>query len=269
MGGRTGIAAAIRHAGAAGRAGLGRLPDGLLFFRLRALEAGRLTAARYVTPQPPPNAVRLGLVVTHFHRVAQVLPAVERIRCLLRRPDLRGRLTLTVMDNSRNLPLASDAEVTVIPNQNLGGTGGFVRGMLSLIDGGTHTHALFMDDDASCETASTARALALLSYARTPRLAVTGALISESRPWQLLENGARLVRLDEAYRLPRSGGRESKLRRLLRVLTLQGYLLPRSLLSSKVLVHEKSFHGRARDVFGYRRVLYRHVASETGLAPST
>jgi galactofuranosylgalactofuranosylrhamnosyl-N-acetylglucosaminyl-diphospho-decaprenol beta-1,5/1,6-galactofuranosyltransferase len=414
------------------------LPDGLLFFRLRALEPGRLTAARYVTPQPPPNAVRLGLVVTHFNRVAQVLPAVERIRCLLRRSDLRGRLTLTVVDNSRNLPLASDAEVTVIPNQNLGGTGGFVRGMLSLIDGGTHTHALFMDDDASCETESIARALALLSYARTPRLAVTGALISESRPWQLLENGARfdgyvqpigigrdlrhvqalldcdrgdprpdygawwffafgladmqrwpfpffvrgddiffglhnefeiittlgiacqgedfhvkagpmtayldaryhlvwavllqrggarrvlklvrelfikalkgyqyasaravtlalrhvaagprffrdnmdlaqvraeiagwapvekmvpLVRLDEAYRLPRSGGRESKLRRLLRLLTLQGYLLPRALLSSKVLVHEKSFHGRARDVFGFRRVLYRHVASETG-----
>jgi hypothetical protein len=310
--------------------------------------------------------------------------------------------------------------------------------MLSLIDGGVHTHALFMDDDASCETESIARALALLSYARTPRLAVTGALMSEARPWQLLENGARfdgyvqpigigrdlrevealldcdrgdprpdygawwffafaladvrrwpfpffvrgddiffglhndfeiittlgiacqgedfhvkagpmtayldaryhlvwavllerggarrvlklvrelfikalkgyqyasaravtlalrhvaagpqffrdhmdlaqvraeiaswtpaekmapLARLDEAYRLPRAGKREPRLRRLLRVLTLQGYLLPRSLLSNKVLVHEKSFHGRAGDVFRYRRVLYRHAASDTG-----
>lgn len=76
-------------------------------------------------------------------------------------------------------------------NQNLGGTGGFARGMLSLIDGGTHIHALFMDDDASCETESIARALALLFHGRMPRLAVTGSLISESRPWQLLENGAR------------------------------------------------------------------------------
>lgn len=119
--------------------------------------------------------MRLGLVVTHFNRVAQVLPAVERIRCLLRCPDLRGRLTLTVVDNWPNLPLASDAEVSSLPNQNLGGTGGVVRGLLSLIDGGAHTHALFLNDDAACETESS-RALALLSYARTPRLAVTGVL---------------------------------------------------------------------------------------------
>ncbi|WP_298231300.1 hypothetical protein [uncultured Azohydromonas sp.] len=79
--------------------------------------------------------------------------------------------------------------------------------------------------------------------------------------WAPVEKMVPLMRLDEAYRLPRSSGRESKLRRLL---TLQGYLLPHSLLSNKVLVHEKSFDGRARGVFGFRRVLYRHVASETG-----
>ncbi|WP_157271698.1 glycosyltransferase [Azohydromonas aeria] len=167
------------------------LPDGLLFLRLRALTPGRLTAGRWATPQPAVSPVRLGLVVTHFNRVAQVMGAVERIRrSLLRAPALRGRITLTVVDNSRNLPLASDAEVSVIPNRNLGGSGGFARGMLALADGAEHTHVLLMDDDASCEPESIARTLALLSHARTPRLAVAGALVSELHPWQLLEHGA-------------------------------------------------------------------------------
>ena len=51
--------------------------------------------------------------------------------------------------------------------------------------------ALFMDDDASCETESIARTLALLQYAKEPRLAVAGALLREIAPWELLEKGAR------------------------------------------------------------------------------
>src|SRR5204863_6262006 len=147
--------------------------------------------AAYVTSDPP-RKVRLGIVITHFNRQAQVVPAIGRIqRALLDRPALRELLTLTVVDNSRNLGLASGDGVEVIANRNLGGTGGFVRGLLSLIDGGRHTHALFMDDDASCETESIARCLALLQYARSSALAVAGALLRALEPWRLLEKGAR------------------------------------------------------------------------------
>ena len=168
------------------------LSDGLLFFHVRALAAGVVRGAAFVTRDAPVHDVRLGLVITHFNRQAQVLPAIARIRrALLDRPDLQGRLTLTVVDNSRNLALEPHAAVEHLPNRNLGGTGGFVRGLLSLIDGGRHTHALFMDDDASCETESIARTFALLRYAKEPRLAVAGALLREVAPWELLEKGAR------------------------------------------------------------------------------
>ncbi|HEU4457663.1 MAG TPA: hypothetical protein VFR90_00900 [Methylibium sp.] len=168
------------------------LHDGLLFARLRSLEAGVLDAARYVTDDEPPNAVRLGLVITHFDRVAQVMPAIERIgRQVLARPDLQGRVTLTVVDNSRNLPAVSQPGTTVITNRNFGGTGGFARGLLELIDGGQHSHALFMDDDASCESESIARSFALLEHARDPKQAVAGSLLREAAPWHLLEKGAR------------------------------------------------------------------------------
>jgi len=413
------------------------LRDGMLYVRIRALTDGRLDAADYLTPDPPLRDVRLGLVITHFNRQAQVGPAIARIASLLDRPDMREHLTLTVVDNSRNLAVPAHPAITHIPNRNLGGTGGFVRGLLELIDGGRHTHALFMDDDASCETESIARAFALLRHSDRPQLAVAGALLRELAPWHLIEKGARfdgkveplhsgldvrrvgdlleaersMVRPDygawwffafpiaeirqypfpffvrgddiffglgngfeittlngvacygedfgakhgpltayldaryhlvhallserravsrilwvgtrlfvksltsyqytsaravtlamrhvltgpaffrgnldlqdvrneigawtpsekmqplEADGLPVRGPRrkpEAKLRRLARLLTLQGFLLPDALLMNRTTVQEKAFHGSASAVFRYRRVLYRHAPSGTG-----
>jgi len=166
--------------------------DGILFFRIRCLGHGVLEHADYATHDEPLQEVRLGLVITHFNRQAQVLPAIERIRrALLERPDLRDRVTLTVVDNSRNLSVPDHPAIELIPNRNLGGTGGFVRGLLALIDSGTHSHALFMDDDASCETESIARSYAVLRYGREKRLAIAGALLRELAPWHLFEKGAR------------------------------------------------------------------------------
>jgi galactofuranosylgalactofuranosylrhamnosyl-N-acetylglucosaminyl-diphospho-decaprenol beta-1,5/1,6-galactofuranosyltransferase len=168
------------------------LSDGLLFVRFRALGPAVITGAHFETVDSPLRSVRLGLVITHFNRQKQVLPAIARIReALLDHPVLRDSLTLTVVDNSSNLPLAPHPRITHILNRNLGGTGGFVRGLLSLIDDAGHSHALFMDDDASCETESIARSLALLQFARHDTLSVAGALLRELAPWELLEKGAR------------------------------------------------------------------------------
>ncbi|HEX6243915.1 MAG TPA: hypothetical protein VFZ61_23530, partial [Polyangiales bacterium] len=129
-----------------------RVRDGLLFVRMRALTPGHLHEARWLTADAPARDVRLGIVITHFNRVQQVLPAIRRIvDFITSREDLNDRVTLTVVDNSQNLPLRSHGLLTVVPNRNFGGSGGFVRGLLELMDSGRHSHALFMDDDASCE----------------------------------------------------------------------------------------------------------------------
>lgn len=176
------------------------LTDGMLFFRLRALCPAELHGGGYITMDEPLNDVRLGIVITHFNRREQVQAAIARIeRELLDAPTLQDHLTLTAVDNSRNLEVPAHPQVRHLLNRNLGGTGGFVRGLLSLMDEAEpgarrHTHALFMDDDASCETESIARTLALLQYATHPRRAVAGALLREVAPWELLEKGARFER---------------------------------------------------------------------------
>jgi galactofuranosylgalactofuranosylrhamnosyl-N-acetylglucosaminyl-diphospho-decaprenol beta-1,5/1,6-galactofuranosyltransferase len=171
------------------------LRDGLLFWTVRALEPGHIDGADWLAPEAPAREVNLAIVITHFNRQAQVRPAIARIRrALAAREDLREHVSLTVVDNSRNLGLASHDGVQVIESRNLGGTGGFVRGLLAAIDAGRATHVLFMDDDASCETEAIARTWALLSHARDARQAVCGALLREAAPWHLLEKGARFER---------------------------------------------------------------------------
>jgi hypothetical protein len=169
-----------------------RLEDGLLHVSIFALEPGEIRAAAFATDSPPVQDVKLGIVITHFNRKQKVLPAVERISAnLLADEPYRGRIELVVVDNSRNIEPEEAKDATLIPNRNLGGSGGFTRGLMHLEDEGSFTHCLFMDDDASCEIESIRRTYALLSFAIEPKFAVAGSLLRELKSHRLFEKGAR------------------------------------------------------------------------------
>jgi len=167
-----------------------KLVDGMLFFNLLALEDGAITGGYYATTTPPANPVKMGIVITHFNRKQYVLPAIARVReQLLNDPRYQDNISLTVIDNSQNISRDEAQGITLIPNKNLGGSGGFTRGLLHLIDEGSFTHCLFMDDDASCEVESIRRCYHLLQFALTERFAVSGVLMRELEPYRLHEKG--------------------------------------------------------------------------------
>ena len=60
---------------------------------------------------------------------------------------------------------------TRIANRNLGGAGGFARGLIAAEDGG-FTHCLFMDDDAAFQMENLIRSFAFLRLARNPDAAL-------------------------------------------------------------------------------------------------
>lgn len=166
------------------------LNDGILFFEIVALEDAMLMDGYYFTQTPPPNDVDLGIVVTHFNRRSYVLPTIQRIRHqLLQDPEIDDRISLIVVDNSQDISLEEAEGVTLIPNRNLGGSGGFMRGLLHLKDK-CFSHCLFMDDDASFEIESIRRTFRILQYARSPSLAIAGSMLREAEPTQLHEAGA-------------------------------------------------------------------------------
>lgn len=163
----------------------------LMFFHLDAEAATELEDIEIVTRARPVNAVRPAVVITTFNRQAEVEEQIGELEAL---SDRELDYHVFVVDNGRNLELARRyRNTTVVASPNLGGAGGFTRGLLEVQEAGGFTHALFMDDDAYCHPEALLRAVAVLRYAGDPRLAFAGAMHYLHRPEQQYELGGRLA----------------------------------------------------------------------------
>ncbi|MGI6591604.1 MAG: glycosyltransferase [Eggerthellaceae bacterium] len=135
------------------------------------------------------HPVDLALCITTFKKEEYVIPNIERIkRDVLGVPGpLAERFHLYVVDNGRTLDAQrlSDEGVTVLPNDNVGGSGGFARGMIEAMNAPRDfTHVILMDDDVRVSPESFRRLYALLSLANS-RYAlsfVNGAMLELERP---------------------------------------------------------------------------------------
>ena len=166
------------------------LKDGMLFFEIRGLETSEVYSFEYFTNTQVKHNINLGIVITHFNRQQYVLPALERLKKeLIEIPEFKGKVSLNIIDNSQNLPEVEG--VNIIKNANLGGAGGFTRGLIYLQDQKKYTHCLFMDDDASCEVEGIKRTINLLEFAKKDNLSIAGAMLNEAKSYIQYENGAK------------------------------------------------------------------------------
>lgn len=170
---------------------LGGFSDlGILYFELRSIgDEGRLKQAYWQTADHPVRNPRLMLSITTFKREAAVARTVERFKHFIANTELQDHIYLTVVDNGSSVNISSSDHVTVLPNKNLGGSGGFARGLLEAQHHG-FSHCLFMDDDAAVSMAAVERTWTFLSYAKDPSTAVAGAMSHAQERWRLWENGA-------------------------------------------------------------------------------
>lgn len=166
--------------------------DGILKLRLVAQEKVVLTAGAYIaTDTTPARDVSLGVAITTFRREAEVAATATRMAAFLDREGeaLGARVHLHVIDNGGTASIPAHPHVSRIENPNLGGAGGFARGLTLAQDGG-FSHCLFMDDDASFQMENLTRTIAFLRLARSDRAAVSGAMVSEACKWRMWENGS-------------------------------------------------------------------------------
>jgi GT2 family glycosyltransferase len=168
--------------------------DVVLYPLLRCLSAdGVLTGGGYVTDAAPLRDVRLAVSVTTFRREAYVRRLLEALGDAAKDDHVRwSDIHVVVVDNAAELDLAvpGDLQVTVVPSRNLGGAGGFARGLLHVRREGWATHVAFMDDDITVEPASVARAHEWLSRAVDPTACLAGSMLREEDPTLLFECGA-------------------------------------------------------------------------------
>lgn len=135
------------------------------------------------------NPVRLALATTTFKKEQYIVPNIGLVkREVLGSGDpIAEAFHMFVVDNGRTLDAEelSDDGVTVLPNPNVGGAGGFARGMMeALASEEGFTHVLLMDDDVIVSPESLKRTFNLLVLAkgRYRSAFINGAMLAVEEP---------------------------------------------------------------------------------------
>ena len=119
------------------------------------------------------NDVRISIATTTFKNeryIKRNIDALER-EIFYGSEEIRDHIRMVVIDNGRTLvPEDLNSEyIRVIPNENVGGAGGFTRGMLETTDDKdfSPTHVLLMDDDVTMMPESFVRTYSLLALLKS------------------------------------------------------------------------------------------------------
>ena len=161
------------------------------------------------------NPVDIALDICTFRRE----PFIERNIAMLNEDILRNpgcelaeHLEVFISDNGRTLDVdrLADDRVHVFPNRNVGGAGGFTRGMIEIIDSPRRfSHALLMDDDVLISSDALVRTYRVLRLMK-PEYAgktVAGALMRLDNRHIQYESGARW---DGVYPTPLKHNRDMR-----------------------------------------------------------
>ncbi len=181
------------------------VPDcqrGVVYFTLKALtEGSSLRRARYISREEASKEVKLALNICTFKREKYLLRNLSVLRDnFLGDPDseLYGRVEIFITDNGNTIDIASvaDSGVHIVHNLNLGGTGGFTRGLIEILKLKKSlgiSHVIFMDDDVEIEPESLVRTYAMLTFLRKEYSGafIAGAMLRLDRKYIQHENGAR------------------------------------------------------------------------------
>lgn len=170
---------------------LSNFREGNLSFTIRALKETRfLDGNYYAADAGAPKEVHLAAVITTFRREDELKANLVRAKSL--DPSL---FHAYIVDNAGDLELPASDLYTRIANRNLGGAGGFTRGMLAVMEekaGRGFTHCVLMDDDIILDPRVIERLVGFLSYTTkaAENLFISGAMLRRDKPYIHMESGA-------------------------------------------------------------------------------
>lgn len=154
--------------------------------------------------------VSLAVATTTFNNERYILPNIANVKkgIIDEGGVISQHFHMFVVDNGRSLDARSlsDEMVTVLPNPNVGGSGGFARGMMAATEhDGEFTHVIVMDDDVRILPESFIRVFALLSLSagRYQNAFINGAMLSLENPIRQFEDVAHVVNSGAYRRLKR------------------------------------------------------------------
>lgn len=136
----------------------------------------------------------IALDMCTFHREDQALMKVMSFIASLDRfgEPYSGHVRMIVVDNGSTLDDVDHVSVDVVRNSNIGGSGGFARGLYEARHSMQGlTHILFMDDDTVMDFESVYRVFSLLCYVKPEYsgYVIAGSMFTVERPHEMYESG--------------------------------------------------------------------------------
>ncbi|MCM8776433.1 MAG: glycosyltransferase family 2 protein [Candidatus Omnitrophica bacterium] len=167
------------------------LSPGRIYLELQCLGSrGLFGGGVLATDQESSRRISLAIIICTYKRDEDVK---ETVRMILEDSQLTERdFKIFIVDNGRTLAWENfmDDRVILIKNRNVGGAGGFARGMIAALEEDHCTHFLLMDDDTEVESEALFRLFSLREY-ENQDYAVTGNLLDRNCKNSLISTGGR------------------------------------------------------------------------------
>ena len=177
--------------------GLFRVPlsngsPGLIGVRLSLTEGSKFVRGCFGTCSSPAAVPTIALDMCTYSRPAEALEKINGFKESLKRfgKDYAKHVRMIVVDNGSSLE--EDPSVKIVKSRNLGGSGGFARGLYEArhsIQG--LTHIIFMDDDIVLDFESVYRIYSLLCFIRPSysEHMIAGTMLDLNDPVRIYEVG--------------------------------------------------------------------------------
>lgn len=176
---------------------------GMLAFELKAAQVNSVFFGGWYEAEVNEEELwetNIAINICTFKREPFILRNIDILRAnIIDHPEnlLYGHLQVYISDNGQTLPLdqLNSESVHIVKNKNVGGAGGFARGLIEIMhhmDRFPATHALMMDDDVIIEPESLFRTYMLLRCRKKEYedLFVGGAMLRIDDQAMQVESGA-------------------------------------------------------------------------------
>lgn len=171
---------------------------GRFFFDLEAVTAMEVEKIAFSTFLPPEQTATFTLGLCTYRKEKYITNLALCLETYFRRGGT-AVAEVIVVDNDAGgdgLSILEKAarrmgNVRMIRQANIGGAGGFARGLHLSLQSRDSSHHIFMDDDVFLDIHMLDRLQAFVSYCREPHV-VGGQMMNMARPSMLYEGGSRL-----------------------------------------------------------------------------
>ncbi|KOP27857.1 glycosyl transferase family 2 [Hapalosiphon sp. MRB220] len=152
-------------------------------------QQGLFTEGLVVTEQEKYRHVSLAIITCTFKKEVYVQKTVNTILQDILLQDKNFKIFVVDNGVTLNANDFKDCKVKLIYNRNVGGSGGFTKGLIEALQENVYTHFLFMDDDIELDSEAIYRLFSLYEYANKD-FAVAGSMLDLYKKHILYEAGA-------------------------------------------------------------------------------